>query len=393
MIKIILLLTYLSIISLFANETTSQAATSTKNKGSLNLKMSDTVLTVGGRVQLDAYLSWPEGIASASATPIDGSGENGGQFNASVKDSRLWVKTITPTKTGTVRSLVEVDFRGNIGDNERNLNGSGVRLRHAFIEVNGVGFGQTNSLFNTFVTPDTIATPVNDTFARQAQIRYTYDLKTYAIDFSLEQPESTFLDKNATLIEPKDDVFPDVITRLRYYPSWGEAAVSVLFRYLNQDKAILSDATELSNQDSALGWGINTSMKYNVSDFDDIRIGLQYGDGMGRYMAYDAFGSGSLDDNGNIDTHAAYGANVSYLHWWSKNYRSTLAFTYAGVENATLLKNSAVNKKASSSHLNLIYASVDNLMYAMEYVLGDRTLENGIESDIRVVKFTARYDF
>lgn len=385
MIKIILL--YLSITFIFANETTE------KYKGHLNLKMSDTVLTVGGRVQLDAYLSWPEGIASASATPLDSSGENGGQFNSSIKDSRLWVKTITPTKTGTVRSLIEIDFKGDIGGNERNLNGSGVRLRHAFIEVNGVGFGQTNSLFNTFVTPDTISIPVNDSLVRQAQIRYTYDLKTYAIDFSLEQPESTFLDKNATLIEAKDDVFPDVLTRLRYYPSWGEAAVSVLFRYLNQDRAILSDTTVLSNQDSALGWGINTSMKYNISDFDDIRIGLQYGDGMGRYIAYDAFGSGSLDDNGNIDTHVAYGANISYLHWWSKNYRSTLAFTYAGVENATLLKNSAVNKKASSSHLNLIYTSVDNLMYAMEYVLGDRTLENGRESDIHVVKFTARYDF
>lgn len=396
--KIFLILLCLSVSSLVADNTnTSDDArgdeSPKKYKGYLDLKMSKTVLTIGGRVQLDAYWGWPEGIVSADDyTPIENSGENG-QFGSDIKFSRLWFKTITPTKIGIIRSIVEVDFVGNVNGNERNVNNRAPRIRHAFVEINNFGFGQTNSLFNTFVTPDTIATPVSDTFARQPQIRYSISEENYGFDISLEQPESTFIDQNTTLVEPKDDLFPDFVARLRYYPEWGEAAISVLLRYLNQDEAILSDGTELDNQESALGWGINTAFKYNILERDDIRIGLQYGDGIGRYIAYDAFGAGSLDSSGNISTHVAYGANFSYLHWWKKEYRSTFAITHTGVQNDKLLENTDANKKATSSHANLIYTPLTNLMYGVEYILTNRVLENSDEGDMHTVMFRARYDF
>ena len=395
--NLFLILVFLSVSCLFADETTHKDNARGKEdpkkyNGFLDLKMSNTVLTVGGRIQLDAYWSSPEGMVSASSTPLETSGENG-QFNSNVKESRLWVKTVTPSKIGIIRSIIEVDFLGNIGGNERNTNNTGFRIRHAFVEFNNFGFGQTNSLFNTFVTPDTIAIPVSDALVRQPQIRYTYNLKNYAIDISLEQPESTFIDQNATFVEPKDDIFPDFVSRLSYYPKWGEAAVSVLLRYLNQDKAILSNGNQLTNEDSALGWGVNSSMKYNINERDDIRLGLQYGDGMGRYIAYDAFGSGSLDPNGNVSTHVTYGANFSYLHWWDNEYRSTVAITHAGAVNDKLLEDTDVNKMATSAHVNFIYTPLNNLMYGMEYIMANRILENGVKGDLHIVIFRARYDF
>lgn len=396
--NLFLILLFISTSYLYAEKTTASNdargdEVPKKYKGFLDLKMSETVLTIGGRIQLDASLGWPEGIVAADDnTPLETSGENG-QFNSDIKFSRLWFKTITPTKKGIVRSVIEVDFLGNVGGNERNVNNRAPRIRHAFVEVNNFGFGQTNSLFNTFVTPDTIATPVSDTFVRQPQIRYSYSKTRYGFDISLEQPESTFVDVNATLVEPKDDLFPDFVSRLRYYPEWGEAAVSVLLRYLNQDEALLSDGTELSTQDSALGWGVNTALKYNVGERDDIRIGLQYGDGMGRYIAYDAFGAGTVDQNGKISTHVTYGANFSYLHWYNRDFRSTLAVTHTGVKNDKLLKDSDVNKKATSTHANLIYTPLKNLMYGFEYILTNRVLENEAEGDMHTVMFRARYDF
>ena len=394
--NIFLILLCLSVSSLFADKTTSSddargEENPKKYRGYLDLKMSETVLTVGGRVQLDASSSWPDGSATAAKAPLTSEGENG-QFNSSVKDSRVWIKTVTPTKIGIVRSIIETDFLGNIGGNERNTNNQSFRLRHAFVEVNNIGFGQTNSLFNTFVTPDTIAIPISDTLVRQPQVRYTINGKDYGFDFSLEQPESTFLDESSAIIEPKDDVFPDFVSRVRYYPEWGQAAVSVLLRYLNQDEAVLSDE-ELTNQDSALAWGINTSMKYNINESDDIRLGVQYGDGMGRYIAYDAFGAGTLDKNGNISTHVTYGFNMSYLHWYNKEFRSTLAVTHAGVDNDKLLMDKEVNKEATSTHINLIYTPLTNLMYGVEYMGVKRVLENGVEGDMHIAMFRARYDF
>ncbi len=394
--NLVLILLCLSASTIFADDTTPKddargEENPKKYRGYLDLKMSDTVLTVGGRVQLDASTNWPDGTASASSAPLSDTGENG-QFNSTVKDSRLWIKTVTPTKIGIVRSIIETDFWGDIGGNERNTNNRSFRIRHAFVEVNGIGFGQTNSLFNTFVTPDTIATPISDTFVRQPQFRYTFNSKSCGLDISLEQPESTFLDENADIVEPKDDVFPDLLSRVRYYPTWGEAAASVVLRYLNQDRAD-AGGTSLTNQDSAFGWGINASMKYNIGESDDFRLGVQYGDGIGRYISYDAYKSGTLNKNGEINTHSVYAFNISYLHWYNKEFRSTLAVTHSGVNNDDILANTDANKEATSTHFNLIYTPLSNLMYGMEYMGIRRILENGDDGTMHIAMFIARYDF
>ena len=232
-----------------------------KDQVALELKNKGSVLSVGGRIQLQAVSSSPEGAFYAAKIPLDKNslGENG-QLTTSAKESRLWFKTRTPSNYGPIRTLVEVDFLG-VSGTETNTNSHGLRLRHAYLEATGLTFGQTNSAFNSHSTLEAIAYPMNNALVRQPLIRYSTNAKTYAYDVSFEQPETTLLDPNGKIITPQDDSLPDVVLRVRAFSTWGEASVALLSRYLQQDRATLSDASVVNGSSGVFAWGVNASAK------------------------------------------------------------------------------------------------------------------------------------
>ncbi|WP_455756396.1 DcaP family trimeric outer membrane transporter [Sulfurimonas sp.] len=368
-----------------------------KQKGSLELKSADTVLSVGGRIQLDTHYMWPDSSHSASSIPITNTEGENGQLKFDSRYSRLWVKTRTPSIYGPVRTLIETDFLGTAGT-EANTNSSGIRLRHAYVQAGNWTVGQTNSAFNTYVTLDVLYTAINDVLARQPLIRYSIEGKKISYDLSFEQPETTLLDPNGKIITPKDDVAPDLITRIRYYPTWGELGFSFMGRYINQDHAELSDGTILNNRDSALGWATNLSAKVKTDGYDDIRFALHYGIGLGRYIAYNAYSAGTVDADGNIKLQPTYGGNIGYRHWWNKKLRSTLSFSYTGTDNNREILNSStnldsINKEAYSSQINLLWIPLPNAIIGVEYVKAKRKVESNKEGDLDSAMLRMRYDF
>lgn len=367
---------------------------STEQKGILELKSINTVLGVGGRIQLDSVYAWPEGAHSAKSIPLETTGENG-QIMMSARSSRLWVKTRTPSQYGPIRALIETDFYGTAGT-ETNTNSHGLRLRHAYVQAGNWTIGQTNSAFNAQVTLDILLTAINDTFVRQPLIRYKYyENKTSTYDISFEQPETTLLDPDAKIITPKDDVAPDIVARVVYYPTWGEVGLSFIGRYITQDHAELSDGTSLKNSDTAIGWGGNLSSKVRVFDYDDIRFALHYGMGIGRYLSYNAYPAGSIDPDGNIELQPSFGGHLGYRHFWNKNFRSTISFSYAGTRNNIdyITKLDDVNKDVYSSQLNLIWMPVKNSLVGIEYAQAKRRVESGKTGDITLLILLLRYDF
>ncbi len=372
----------------------------TKQKGILELKNADTVLSVGGMIQLDTHYDWPASSHSAKSIQInDIDGENG-HITFDSRYSRVWVKTRTPSKYGMIRSLIETDFLGSAGT-ETNTNSSGLRLRHAYVSTGKWTAGQTNSAFNTFVPLDILQIPINDVFARQALIRYSNDGKLYSWDLSFEQPESTLLDPDGNIITPKDDLIPDIVARLRYYPSWGEMGLSLMGRYINQDCASISvngSSTALNNKDSAIGWAGNISAKINIGNSDDIRLGAHYGMGIGRYLAYNAYAAGSIDANGNIKLQPSYGGQFGYRHWWNKELRSTVSVSYAGTKNnmeafSSSADNTTINKEAYSSQLNLLWTPLINSLIGVEYTKARRTVQSGEDGELDAAMLRIRYDF
>lgn len=367
-------------------------------KGILELQTPDTVMSVGGRIQMDTYYSWPESSHSAGLIPIGSTPGENGQLSFKSKESRLWLKTRTPSEYGPIRALIETDFVGSATGTESNTNSDGLRIRHAYVQAGNWTVGQTNSAFNTYVTLDILYTAINDVFARQPLIRYSREAKEFSYDISFEQPETTLLDPNGEIIMPKDDVIPDVIARFRYYPTWGDLGFSLMGRYINQDHAEFKDGTPLNNRDSAIGWAANVSGKVKFFDNNDVRFVAHYGVGLGRYLAYNAYAAGSVDTNGNIKLQPTYGGNIGYRHWWNTKLRSTISISYARTENnLEVLTNTAdlssINKEAYSSQLNLLWTPVPNSLIGLEYVKAQRTVESNEEGDLDSAMLRFRYDF
>jgi hypothetical protein len=372
-----------------------QEKQASQQKGFLELSSDKTVLGVGGRIDLQSIWGWPEGALFAdSRIPLKSAHDNA-QMKMSARDSRLWVKSRTPTEYGPLRTLVEIDFWGSDG-NEKNVNAHNPRLRHAYLQIGGLTVGQTNSAFNAFVTVDTISYIINDTLVRQPLIRLSLENDTFGVDLSFEQPETTLVDKNGVMLTPQDDVVPDIVARVRYYPAWGEAALALIGRYIAQDHTSLSDATQTTKKDSAFGYGVNLSAKIKTFDRDDIRLDAQYGKGMGRYLAYDAYAAGFIDDTGNITLQESFGWHAGYRHYWAKTWRSTLAWAYAGTKNDSRVlhaKKELVNKSASSIQANLFWDAVPNGLVGVEYAKGVRKVFSGAKGDIDLALLIFRYDF
>ncbi len=359
----------------------------------IDIKHKDTTFSIGGRIQLENIFGWPEGSHSAKSIPLDSVGENG-QLSMNARYSRIWVKAITPTEYGVARTLIETDFAGVKGT-EVNTNSHGLRLRHAYTQVGNWTIGQTNSAFNAYVTLDILFTAIDDTFVRQPLVRYSYEGKNISYDISFEQPETTLIDSKGEIITPQDDVLPDIIARVIYYPEWGDVALSLMGRYIVQDHATLSDGTELNSKDTALGWATNFSTRVKTFGLDDIRLGIHYGVGMGRYLAYDAYAAGSISDTGEIKLQESYGANIGYRHRWNKKLRSTISFSYAGTDNNSdgMINLDKVNKNVHSSQINLLWIPIPHSLVGIEYADATRGVESGVESDIKMVNLLFRYDF
>src|SRR3954451_11603689 len=125
--------------------------------GSVRLAGSNTSFQIGGYVQLDAIFDADRiGNKDAfvvSSIPTDGSKSGAGDTNFSIRQTRLFLKTQTPTASwGNLVTYVEIDFQG--------ADAAEPRIRHAYGQI-GDEFqwlaGQTFSAFqDATVFPSTL---------------------------------------------------------------------------------------------------------------------------------------------------------------------------------------------------------------------------------------------
>jgi len=361
------------------------------HKGIVELSSNDTTMTLGGRIEFNTYLSDPDvGVFfdAAYKPAVEGEAK---QLSANARDSRLWFKTQTPTDLGVLRSLIEVDFWSGTG-NERNMNSHAPRLRNAYVTLNGFTLGQTYSLFTTLYTPDLIIDPVNEVYARQPLLSWGDGNATFHYDFSMENPESTLTDYTGARVLPEDDRFPDFAARVQYHSDWGDLAAAVILRQLRQDHATVN-GTVLPNSDEVYGWGVNTSAKIAVAERDDIILGFQYGNALGRYFAEGTYNGGSVDASGNIDLQDSYGANIAYRHGWNDTLHSTVAYNMSGADNNRATLPTTVSKKADSEHINLMWIPIPNALVGFEYAHLMRENEQNQHNNLEQYKMRFRYDF
>src|SRR5262245_11206202 len=299
-------------------------------KGSFKLPESDTSITLGGYVKLDAiYSDKSAGVNStadqeyeAGSVPV---GPNAGanernQIKLHARQSRLFFKTDTPTAYGGLGTYLEFDLFGTSG-NESVSNSHGLRVRHAYGTFGNLLAGQT---WTTFSDPSAYAEtidfggPAGQIFARQAQVRWTQPFDGGQWALALENPETVVALPDGTLFRADDDQVPDIAANLQWPTPFGKFTLAGLLRQVRVDSA----SAPVSRTEQ-WGYGIGVNGVVPFGNRDDAKFSLYQGNALGRYTA-GFFSDGILDTEGRVSLPDQWVAAVAYRHHWSATVRSTL---------------------------------------------------------------------
>jgi hypothetical protein len=379
------------------------AVTGGATKGSFKLPGLDTSITLGGYVKLDAVFSNPSAgvdqkadlMLDPNAIPVGPNAANNehNELKFGARETRLFMKTATPTKVGDLTTYVEGDFYGADG-NESVTNSNGFRLRQAYGTLGHLLAGQTWTNF-MFVPalPETLdfGGPVGQIFDRQPQVRWTqtFNGSTQIAggqwSTSLENPESVVTLPSGASFRADDDRFPDTTGQMVFNTAKGRIAVSGIARLIRAD----STSPAVVNQ--AWGGAINVAGIIPSIGRDDFRFLLAAGNAIGRYSD-GFFPDGVVSADGQIQLPRQWSWYAAYRHFWTDRLRSNLILSGAS-ESLPAGTPGTTNKSTQSLHANLIFSPVTNTDFGVEYIYANRETEDGLKGHLNRIQASGKYAF
>ncbi len=327
-----------------------------------------TDLTLGGFLKTNARLvqgdlayqhSW-----TGSATPEPDTKRS--QFSA--QESRLNLTITQDNATPKVaKGFIEIDFSSSEQGNAHFSNSYSPRLRHAYIEYQGLTFGQNwTTLINTHTFAETVnlgGPLIGQAMVRQSLIRYHWQSEQWGDwRFALENPDSYGTDIQGNPIKTKQDLLPDLIIRYDQQTTWGCFSIASLTRQLSLGE------NANGNTDKALAFGGSFASRISLSGKDDLRLQLHYGE-LGRYVTTSAASDVYI---GEIETTTA--AMIAYRHFWTPQSRSSFFYGWASTKQSD----------ANRYHLgvNLFHQLSQHLILGFE--LGQFSQEASTSSNTRL---------
>ena len=384
-------------------EAADNVVTAGATKGSFRLPGSNTSVTFGGYVKLDAVYSNPSAGVNSTADLFlqpntiavgPGAGDNErSQLKLGARETRLFAKTSTPTSWGDLTAYVEGDFYGADG-NESVTNSNGLRVRHAYGTLGNFLGGQTWTNFMYVpALPETLdfGGPVGQIFARQAQVRWTQAQDASALlgagqwSAALENPESVVTVPGGASFRADDDRFPDLTGQGVFNTPRGKIAVSAVARNIR------ADSKTPGVVDQAWGAAVNVAGILPTVGRDDVRFLLAAGNAIGRY-SNGFFPDGIVSADGQIHLPRQWGWYAAYRHFWTDSLRSNVILSGAGESNPAGSPGST-NKSTQSAHVNLIWTPVANTDVGVEYIYANRETEDGLKGHLNRLQASAKYTF
>lgn len=385
-------------------------------KGTFKIPGTDTSLGLGGYVKTDILLSsvsagrdrMGDQQLVMAQIPVDGAPGEHSQLAFHAKESRLWFKSFTPSSWGDINTYIEMDFFSDPA-----VYTYTPRLRHAYGSIGHFLAGQTWTTFlNVAALPDhlDVGGSAGGIFSlRQPLLRWTQPFSwadtPMEVQMAVEAPRSRLWVDNALeptvgnragssnpntdnyFTTPNADRYPDVVARVNFNPEWGSLSLAALGRQIRYS----NDSTGF--QQDAWGGGVSFAGKINSIGLDNVRFMTHYGKGDGRYASVNnTFSDGSLDGAGNLELTTTYGGMLSYQHWWSKQWRSTVTYGFAQAEQPVFV-NSVLNRQVQSLHANVLWSPVSQAMMGFEYTYATRELIDGRDGELQRLQFSARYSF
>ena len=326
-------------------------------------------------------------------------GENG-NFWASVRNSRLGVRSWLPTGLGEVRTEFEFDLVGVGADAGQ----TAFHLRQAWGALGPFLAGQTFSVFmDADIMPRSLEFwgPSGMVYYRNIQLRWTPIQGEKRLLFALERPGG-----NGDSGEFKDRIdlqdirehypYPDFTAQYHYGESWGHVQIAGLVRYIGWADTF-HDAFDLSGH--TIGWGVNLSSVVKLTKTGRLRLEASYGKGIETYMRDAPVDIGAQANPGDPAQPVVgrplpvFGMVAFYDFNWSDCFSSAIGYSRLDVENSDGQLPTAF-KSGQYGLANLIYSPARNATTGLEFQWGRRqNFSDGFGvNDFRIV-FQAKYSF
>jgi hypothetical protein len=257
--------------------------------------------------------------------------------------------------------------------------------------------GQT---FSNFMDPDAFPDtldfqgPNGMVSIRNPQLRYGIALgPSTTLYISVEKPSSDVIFKTPQFSSQPNAPSPDGAIRLRQEFEGGHFQVAAIFRSI----AAFVPSTPTPKTDSVFGWGLNLSTALQLFGKDNVIFAVAAGHGISRYLQ-DTSGLG-IDAEANSPTSLkatpAVGAETAYQHYWHKNVRSSLFYSYAAVNNTSFF---AAATPATYNHgtytgANLIWNPFGSFNVGAEFLYGWAMEQSGLKANAPRIQFSAKYSF
>jgi hypothetical protein len=319
---------------------------------------------------------------------------------AGVRQSRLGVRSSTPTALGELKTTFEFELFGTGVDEGQTT----FRLRHAYGELGAFGAGQ---YWSPFMDPDVFPNsleywgPTGMVFFRNVQVRWMPVRGDHAVTLALERPGAS---GDAGIYSDRVELqnikarfpLPDFSGSYKYSQKWGYVRAAGMLRAIKWDD-VLDDQFDLSGD--ATGWGLNLSSNFNFSKKDVLRFQYVFGEGIQNYMNDSPVDIGIVNNFSNPVTPIRgepipiTGLVLFLDHTWSEKFSSTMGYSRQDNDNTEAQAPNAF-KTGQYALGNLLYYPAPNVMMGGEFQWGRReNFSDGFHSDGVKIQFSFKYNF
>jgi DcaP outer membrane protein len=322
---------------------------------------------------------------------------------ASVRQSRLGVRSATPTDLGELRTTFEFELFGTGVDEGQTT----FRLRHAYGEIGAFGAGQ---YWSPFMDPDVFPNsleywgPTGMVFFRNVHFRWMPvrgGHTPHSMTLALERPgasgdQGVYADRIELQNIRARFPLPDFSAAYKYTRDWGYVRAAGMLRVIKWDD-ILDDQFDLSGD--ATGWGLNLSSNLKASENDTIRLQFVFGEGIQNYMNDSPVDIG-IENNFSNPVTPILGKPIPIIgivafldHNWNEKMSSAVGYSYQDNDNTEAQAPNAF-RDGHYALGNFLYTPVPNVMVGGELQWGRReNFADGFQSDGVKVQFSFKYNF
>ncbi|HSD46589.1 MAG TPA: DcaP family trimeric outer membrane transporter [Pyrinomonadaceae bacterium] len=318
-----------------------------------------------------------------------------------VRQSRLGVKSTTPTKYGEFKTQFEFELFGTGVDAGQTT----FRLRHAYGELGQFGAGQTWSPFMDIdVFPNSLEYwgPNGMVFFRNLQFRWMPLKGRNSVTLAVERPgasgdQGVFADrKELQGIRPKFDL-PDFSGNVRFTRDWGYFQAAGMIRRIKWVDTV-NDAFDLGGTEVGAGINLTSNLKFTKNDTG--RFAFVFGQGIQNYMNDAPVDIGIELTPGGDPRRPVKGvalpmwSMVAFLdHNWNKRFSTAIGYSMLDIDNSN-------GQAANAFHRghyglgNLLFYPTESTMVGGEFQWGRReNFLDGFKSDDFRIQFSFRYNF